>query len=267
MLSDIRHIFSLVACLTDDLCGCAAKLVRLTGVQKGSMKVNSYWMPVFWYLSLSWILNSLGAGGKFCGGFDINVFTKVHQTGNEMPFTCAVVIGPLYAVCLQENCFFCLHVQHWLAGDVSLMPDVSVELVSNMMEGIASATLPCMLLSICILTCFSWYHNCWVHLFAEGKKPSVAAIQGLALGGGLELAMVCCFCWWTSSQLALDLSAGSRLMLCIFKWYIQGCHARISTPEAQLGLPELTLGIIPGFGGTDTSVPENIVLVTTMSWI
>nr|CAB3449587.1 unnamed protein product [Digitaria exilis] len=73
-----------------------------------------------------------------------------------------------------------------LTGDVSLMPDVSVELVSNLME--------------------------------EGKKPSVAAIQGLALGGGLELAM--------------------------------GCHARISTPEAQLGLPELTLGIFPGFGGT-----------------
>ncbi|XP_006647155.1 peroxisomal fatty acid beta-oxidation multifunctional protein [Oryza brachyantha] len=92
-----------------------------------------------------------GAGGKFCGGFDINVFTEVHKTGN-----------------------------------VSLMPDVSVELVSNLMEG--------------------------------GKKPSVAAIQGLALGGGLELTM--------------------------------GCHARISTPEAQLGLPELTLGIIPGFGGT-----------------
>ncbi|KAI4977633.1 peroxisomal fatty acid beta-oxidation multifunctional protein [Hordeum vulgare subsp. vulgare] len=92
-----------------------------------------------------------GAAGKFCGGFDINVFTKVHET-----------------------------------GDVSLMPDVSVELVSNMME--------------------------------DGKKPSVSAIQGLALGGGLELIM--------------------------------GCHARISTPEAQLGLPELTLGVIPGFGGT-----------------
>ncbi|KAL3829350.1 hypothetical protein ACJIZ3_018152 [Penstemon smallii] len=29
-----------------------------------------------------------------------------------------------------------------------------------------------------------------------------------------------------------------------------GCHARISTPTAQLGLPELTLGVIPGFGGT-----------------
>ncbi|XP_050217152.1 glyoxysomal fatty acid beta-oxidation multifunctional protein MFP-a [Mercurialis annua] len=50
------------------------------------------------------------------------------------------------------------------------------------------------------------------------RKPSVAAIDGLALGGGLEVAM--------------------------------GCHARISTPNAQLGLPELQLGIIPGFGGT-----------------
>ncbi|KAF3456245.1 hypothetical protein FNV43_RR00895 [Rhamnella rubrinervis] len=50
------------------------------------------------------------------------------------------------------------------------------------------------------------------------KKPSVAAIDGLALGGGLEVAMA--------------------------------CHARLSTPTAQLGLPELQLGIIPGFGGT-----------------
>uniref|UniRef100_A0A175YPJ2 Uncharacterized protein n=1 Tax=Daucus carota subsp. sativus TaxID=79200 RepID=A0A175YPJ2_DAUCS len=50
------------------------------------------------------------------------------------------------------------------------------------------------------------------------RKPSVAAIDGLALGGGLEVAM--------------------------------SCHARISTPYAQLGLPELQLGIIPGFGGT-----------------
>nr|XP_027115992.1 glyoxysomal fatty acid beta-oxidation multifunctional protein MFP-a-like [Coffea arabica] len=49
-------------------------------------------------------------------------------------------------------------------------------------------------------------------------KPSVAAIDGLALGGGLEVAMA--------------------------------CHARISTSNAQLGLPELQLGILPGFGGT-----------------
>ncbi|GAB4851302.1 hypothetical protein Ancab_030598 [Ancistrocladus abbreviatus] len=50
------------------------------------------------------------------------------------------------------------------------------------------------------------------------RKPSVAAVDGLALGGGLEVAMA--------------------------------CHARISTPNAQLGLPELQLGVIPGFGGT-----------------
>ncbi|KAA8527438.1 hypothetical protein F0562_034847 [Nyssa sinensis] len=50
------------------------------------------------------------------------------------------------------------------------------------------------------------------------RKPSVAAIDGLALGGGLEVAM--------------------------------SCHARISTSNAQLGLPELQLGVIPGFGGT-----------------
>ncbi|XP_011071437.1 glyoxysomal fatty acid beta-oxidation multifunctional protein MFP-a [Sesamum indicum] len=53
---------------------------------------------------------------------------------------------------------------------------------------------------------------------AAAKKPFVAAVDGLALGGGLEVAMA--------------------------------CHARISTPTAQLGLPELQLGIIPGFGGT-----------------
>ncbi|WVZ98184.1 hypothetical protein U9M48_043653 [Paspalum notatum var. saurae] len=52
----------------------------------------------------------------------------------------------------------------------------------------------------------------------DAHKPSVAAIDGIALGGGLEVAMV--------------------------------CHARISTPSAQLGLPELQLGIIPGMGGT-----------------
>ncbi|XP_022930236.1 glyoxysomal fatty acid beta-oxidation multifunctional protein MFP-a isoform X1 [Cucurbita moschata] len=55
-------------------------------------------------------------------------------------------------------------------------------------------------------------------IFEAARKPAVAAIDGLALGGGLEVAMA--------------------------------CHARISTPTAQLGLPELQLGLIPGFGGT-----------------
>ncbi|WP_246941012.1 enoyl-CoA hydratase [Bacillus pinisoli] len=49
-------------------------------------------------------------------------------------------------------------------------------------------------------------------------KPIIAAIHGAALGGGLELAM--------------------------------GCHIRIVTENAKLGLPELQLGLIPGFAGT-----------------
>ncbi len=50
------------------------------------------------------------------------------------------------------------------------------------------------------------------------SKPIVAAIDGFALGGGLELAM--------------------------------GCHLRLATASAKLGLPELKLGLIPGAGGT-----------------
>jgi 3-hydroxyacyl-CoA dehydrogenase len=50
------------------------------------------------------------------------------------------------------------------------------------------------------------------------SKPLVAAIGGFALGGGLELALA--------------------------------CHYRIALPKAQLGLPEVKLGILPGSGGT-----------------
>ncbi|MGM7682482.1 enoyl-CoA hydratase [Cytobacillus sp. Hm23] len=50
------------------------------------------------------------------------------------------------------------------------------------------------------------------------SKPVIAAIHGAALGGGLELAM--------------------------------SCHIRIVTDNAKLGLPELQLGLIPGFAGT-----------------
>jgi enoyl-CoA hydratase len=49
-------------------------------------------------------------------------------------------------------------------------------------------------------------------------KPVIAMVNGFALGGGLELAMC--------------------------------CHLRIASQTARLGLPEVTLGLLPGFGGS-----------------
>lgn len=53
---------------------------------------------------------------------------------------------------------------------------------------------------------------------AEMGTPVIAAINGFALGGGLELAM--------------------------------SCHLRIASDNAKMGLPEVSLGVIPGYGGT-----------------
>tara|TARA_R110002049_G_scaffold82535_8_gene209971 strand:+ start:2031 stop:2810 length:780 start_codon:yes stop_codon:yes gene_type:complete len=59
-------------------------------------------------------------------------------------------------------------------------------------------------------TLFNVVENC--------QTPVIAAVNGFALGGGLELAM--------------------------------SCHIRIASDNAKMGLPEVTLGVIPGYGGT-----------------
>ncbi len=55
-------------------------------------------------------------------------------------------------------------------------------------------------------------------LLEKSPKPVIAAVNGFALGGGCELALA--------------------------------CHMRVASDNAKLGLPEVTLGILPGYGGT-----------------
>ncbi len=57
-----------------------------------------------------------------------------------------------------------------------------------------------------------------IRIIEDSQVPVVAAIHGIAMGGGLELAL--------------------------------GCHYRVAAPGAQIALPEVKLGLLPGAGGT-----------------
>lgn len=75
---------------------------------------------------------------------------------------------------------------------------------------IAEFDLPAISQAPSLMTLFSLIEN--------SPKPVVAALHGMALGGGLELALA--------------------------------CHARVAQKQTQIGLPEVHLGLVPGAGGT-----------------
>lgn len=58
----------------------------------------------------------------------------------------------------------------------------------------------------------------WTRAFDDVSKPLIAAVHGFCLGGGLEIALA--------------------------------CDIRLAAQDAQFGLPEVGLGVIPGYGGT-----------------
>jgi len=72
-----------------------------------------------------------------------------------------------------------------------------------------------------------------LRVLEASSKPVVAAIHGTALGGGMELAM--------------------------------GCHYRVAVPSAQVGQPEVKLGLIPGAGGTQR-LPRLIGPLKAAEW-
>ena len=73
-----------------------------------------------------------------------------------------------------------------------------------------------------------------IEVIENAGKPVIAAIHAVAMGGGLELAL--------------------------------GCHYRVAVPGAQIALPEVKLGILPGAGGTQR-LPRVIGLEAALNMI
>ena len=73
-----------------------------------------------------------------------------------------------------------------------------------------------------------------IKMVESSPKPVVAAVHSVAMGGGLELAL--------------------------------GCHYRVAAPGAQIGLPEVKLGLIPGAGGTQR-LPRVLGVETALNMI
>lgn len=112
------------------------------------------------------------------------------------------------------------------ALDLFLESDSSVLVISSAIPSFFAAGADLKYISTLDADGFRGYRNALrspLERLAACRRPSIAAIDGLALGGGLELAMA--------------------------------CTLRFATPDSRLGLPEVKLGLIPGAGGTQRLPP------------
>jgi enoyl-CoA hydratase len=107
------------------------------------------------------------------------------------------------------------------ALDAFEMSDARTLVVSSAISGFFAAGADLKYISTLDTSQFEHYRDALrspLERIASCGRPSIAAIDGFALGGGLELAMA--------------------------------CTLRMATPGSRLGLPEVKLGLIPGAGGT-----------------
>ena len=99
--------------------------------------------------------------------------------------------------------------------------DIKVVVVASALPGFFAAGADIKHMSSVDAESFTAYGNALrgvLDRLADADRISIAAVDGLALGGGLELAMA--------------------------------CHLRVAGDASELGLPEVKLGLIPGAGGT-----------------
>ncbi|XVF34856.1 hypothetical protein REPUB_Repub18cG0094600 [Reevesia pubescens] len=162
-----------------------------------------------------------GKGGRFSGGFDISAFQKVHQNGeiSDSPHeSFDLVLDTIEGipVILTKSVLFVI--VKVLLFFFLLLFESAIRMTKAGRRWNCKYDSPFATQTAGMLSGLEVESGKLVFGARKLQEAVVAAIEGLAFGGGLELAM--------------------------------GCHARIAAPKTQLGLPELTLGVIPGLGGT-----------------
>jgi hypothetical protein len=151
---------------------------------------------------------SAGAKGRLCGGFEINAFGN-KPSKNEV----------LCKFCCRHFQF--LKLISFMSPENENPGSLSIDFLTDMVEGnsYCSCSTPCL-----PTRHFSSFEKLCAH------KPSVAAIDGVALGGGLEVAMVCNMFRLCCYNDVSNIFSSSNMLLFIMYWMTE---CRFATPVFQ----------------------------------